>query len=101
MLSSGLSSAFGVGSAAVREVRVNSSGEHELTCPVCVSHEESDASICVAYCLHPLWFAYRKHTHTRMHSHISYARIRVAPQSALLLASALAKSLVCEFNKKL
>lgn len=39
--------------------------KHELTCPLCTSQEESDAFVCAAYCLHPLWFVYRKHTHTR------------------------------------
>lgn len=61
-----------------------------------MSQEESDAFVCAAYCLHPLWFAYRKHTHTRRS-----ARIGVAPQSVPLLVSMLTESPVCEFNKKL
>lgn len=65
-----------------------------------MSQEESNASICAAYCLHPLWLVYRKHTH-ETHSHISYARICVAPQSVPRLASRLTEGLVCEFNKKL
>lgn len=74
----------------VREVYVNNVAKQELTCPLCMSQEESDTSICAAYCLHPLWFVYRKHTH-ETHSHISYARICVAPQSVPLLASALSE----------
>lgn len=67
-----------------------------------MSQEESDASICAAYCLHPLRFAYRKQTHRHeTHLHFSYARIGVAPQSVPVLASMLTESLVCEFNKKL
>lgn len=90
------------GSAAVEEVYVNNISKHELTCPLCMSPEESDASICSAYCLHPLRFAHREHTHTHEAlSHFSYARIGVAPQSVPVLASMLTESLVCEFNKKL
>lgn len=71
-----------LGSAVVREVYVNSIAKHELTCPLCMSLEESHASICAAYCLHPLWFVDRKHTHTHQtHSHISSARLCVAPRS--------------------
>lgn len=65
-----------------------------------MSQEESDAFVCAAYCLHPLWFAYRKHTQ-ETHSRFGSARIGVAPQSVPLLLPRLTESPVCEFNKKL
>lgn len=82
-----------LGSAVVREVYVNSIAKHELTCPLCMSLEESHASICAAYCLHPLWFVDRKHTHTPD----TFAH-QLRPS---LCCSPLTEGLVCEFTKKL